>query len=70
MILRRFFWLFDFVILIAIFWVSYGFTSIIVHFITPDALLWIPWVEDFYTPFASGDSLLPWVDFVNLKIHL
>lgn len=52
MIPRRFFWLFDLVIIIATFRVAYGLTPSIAHLFAPGAPLWAPWIQELFAPYA------------------
>ena len=52
MIPRRFFWLFDLVILIATFWVAYRLTPSVAHLFALGAPLWAPWIQELFAPSA------------------
>ena len=70
MIPRRFFWLFDLLILLFAIWVAYQLTPGIALLFSPGALLRAPWNQDFFAPLAITNYPrlrdFPWVLLVML----
>jgi len=64
MIPRRFFWLFDFLMMGAAFLAAYSFFPHIQLLLAKTILLWIPWLEEIAAPAIGGGELPPLLDLL------